>query len=47
MAAEIFGGGMHDHIRAMFQGPLQDRRGEGVVDGDRGPGLMGDAGDAR
>ena len=31
VAAEIFGGRMHHHVRAQRQRPLQHRRGEGVV----------------
>ena len=38
VAADEFGGAMHDHVRAEGQGLLQQRRGEGVVDADECPG---------
>ena len=38
MAADEFGGAVHDHVRAEGQGLLQQWRGEGVVDADDGPG---------
>ena len=38
MAADEFGGAVHDHVRAECQGLLQQGRGEGVVNTDDGPG---------
>ena len=39
MAADEFGGAVHDHVRAECQGPLQQWRREGVVGADECPGV--------
>jgi hypothetical protein len=39
VAADELGGAVHDHVRAEGQGVLQQRRREGVVDADDGPGV--------
>ena len=47
MAAEPFGGRIHHEVGAEFDRPAEKRRGEGVVDQQRNPGVMRDCRDGR
>ena len=45
VAAEKLGGGMHDDVGAVLDGPAQIGGGEGGIDGQRQRVLVGDGGD--
>jgi hypothetical protein len=46
VAADVLGGRVDDHVGTPLEGPAQPGRGEGVVDDERQPGLVGHTGDA-
>ena len=46
MAGQILGDAVDAEVGAQFQRPAEQRRGEGVVDHQRGAGFAGDFGDA-